>query len=161
MVRQRPRDWGRERRLEVVSIHPDTAAPTISPIRRRPRAGLDGSRRPRSLVPTGGRRSGPSCSRSGWWVVTLHVVWAQRERLDCQFSWCRRIVDIVRLHIFSEISWFSEFFQNNSDFFRFLQISSENLSEIFWKTQSQCRDFGARLRITFYASEKYFQAWFV
>jgi hypothetical protein len=37
---------------------------------------------------------------------------------------------VVRLHTFVKICGFLIFFQNNLDFFRFLQISSENLSEI-------------------------------
>jgi hypothetical protein len=57
-----------------------------------------------------------------------------------------------KLHFFAENFGF---FEKKSDFLK------KNLSETFWKSQSQLRDFGARLRIAFYASENYFLAWLV
>ncbi len=45
------------------------------------------------------------------------------------------IKEAVRLHIFSEISWFSEFFPK---YFRFLQISSDLFQKIFLKISENC-----------------------
>ncbi len=58
-----------------------------------------------------------------------------------------------------EIALFCENFVIFSNFLNFFEIFSNFLKNLFKKfenSQSQLRDFGARLRITFYASENYF-----
>jgi hypothetical protein len=58
-----------------------------------------------------------------------------------------------KLAIFWNFWHFLKLFET---FWNFLKLFEKSISKNFWNSQSQLCDFGARLRITFYASKNYF-----